>query len=162
MKTFSIKKIILSIVVLLILTILVLAVRYKLSPLSWNIYGEVNTSDNVAIDGFDPTTYHLSSAVQKGKDSISYHWKDADWHFVSEENRSMFQADPEKFAPQFGGYCALGISMGMTADADPEVWLIENGKVYLFMKDEPKDEWLNKQADGIVNDAENHWAKSFN
>jgi len=162
MQTFSIKKIISFIIVLLILVILIFAIRHKISPLAWNIYGEVNTTENVAIDGFDPTTYHLSSAVQKGKNSINYNWKDVDWHFVSEENRSQFQADPEKFAPQFGGFCALAVSIGMTADADPEIWHVDEGKLYLFKDQSPKDDWLNKQVEGIVTDAEKNWSKYFN
>ena len=162
MKTLSIKKIILYLVVLLIVTILILAIRYKISPLAWGIYGPVNTTENIAIDGFDPTTYHFSNTAQKGMDSISYNWKGVDWHFISEENRSQFQADPEKYAPQFGGFCALAVSIGMTADANPEIWHVDEGKLYLFKDQSPKDDWLNKQSEGIVTDAEKNWAKSFN
>lgn len=84
-----------------------------------------------AIDGYDPVAYFTKDEALFGNRSISYRWRGAEWLFVSEEHRRAFIADPQRYAPQYGGYCAYGISQGFAVAAHPEAWLIVDGKLYL-------------------------------
>ena len=68
-------------------------------------FDEINTNFfGVAIKGYDTVAYHTENRAVKGKSQFSYKWNDAKWYFASAENRDMFAADPERYAPQYGGY----------------------------------------------------------
>lgn len=71
-----------------------------------------------AIQGYDPVAYFTESKPVEGSKKHKYEWNDATWYFASEKNRDAFKADPEKFAPQYGGYCAWAVSQGYTAKID--------------------------------------------
>jgi YHS domain-containing protein len=86
----------------------------------------------VALKGVDPVTYFNPGKPAKGEAGISYEFDDARYLFVSEKNRATFAADPERYAPQFGGLCAAGLSAGAHATADPRVFKIVDGKLYVF------------------------------
>lgn len=92
----------------------------------------VNTTwGGVAIKGHDPVAYFLESKPVKGAEAFTHEWNGAKWRFASAANRDAFAAAPEKFAPQFGGYCAWAVSQGYTAGINPEAWKIVEGKLYL-------------------------------
>jgi YHS domain-containing protein len=63
-----------------------------------------NQTFGIAIDGYDTVAYHTENRAVKGKSEFSYEWNDADWHFASAKNRDLFAADPDRYAPQYGGY----------------------------------------------------------
>jgi YHS domain-containing protein len=86
----------------------------------------------VAIKGYDPVAYFTVGHPVKGSPEIEYVWKDARWHFSTQENRDAFSKDPEKFSPQYGGYCSFGVSVNVLADIDPDAWAIIDGKLYLY------------------------------
>jgi YHS domain-containing protein len=67
----------------------------------------------------------------KGSAQFSYEWQGATWLFSSAENRDRFNAEPDRYAPQYGGFCAYAVSKGRTASIDPEAWKIVDGKLYL-------------------------------
>jgi len=68
-------------------------------------FDKVNKSDDgVAIKGYDSVAYHTEGRAVKGRTQFSYKWNDAEWHFASAENRDLFAASPDRFAPQYGGY----------------------------------------------------------
>ena len=91
-----------------------------------------NASDGgVAIDGYDTVAYAKDGAPAKGTDIHAIEWQGARWQFANAENRNAFAEDPERFAPQFGGHCAMGIADGELNAADPETWTIVEGKLYL-------------------------------
>lgn len=92
------------------------------------------TAQGVAIDGYDPVAYFAEGGATKGSSEHSHEWSGATWHFASAENAASFTADPEKYAPQFGGQCSFGASLGKEAEASPTAWRIIDGKLYL-MKD---------------------------
>src|SRR5574339_457945 len=79
---------------------------------------EVFATTEGAINGYDPVSYFKDGKPAKGDQEYSYNWKDANWYFVSEENLSMFKANPEQYAPQFGGYCAYGMANGNKAPTE--------------------------------------------
>ena len=102
-----------------------------------------------AIHGYDPVAYFNESKPVKGDPKYSYTWNSADWHFANQKNLDAFKANPEKFAPQFGGYCAYGLATGHKAPTDPEAWLIADGKLYLNYNKDVQKMWKQKQAEYI-------------
>jgi YHS domain-containing protein len=91
----------------------------------------VNTEHGLAIKGYDPVSYFTTRKPTPGLAQYSTTYKGATYRFVSAENRDRFIASPEKFVPQYGGYCAYAISLNKIADIDPDEWAIVNNKLYL-------------------------------
>ncbi len=94
----------------------------------------VNTGyfGDVAIKGYDPVAYFTQNNAVRGSDRYSHRWMGATWHFSSAEHRDLFASAPVKYAPQYGGHCADGVSFGtITTNIDPEAWRIIDGKLYL-------------------------------
>ncbi|MEM6355700.1 MAG: YHS domain-containing (seleno)protein, partial [Pseudomonadota bacterium] len=75
-----------------------------------------------AIDGTDPVAYFTEGKPVEGSSDFTHEWNGATWRFSSAENRDLFAGDPEKYAPQYGGYCAWAVAQGYTASTDPEAW----------------------------------------
>jgi hypothetical protein len=105
--------------------------------------GVVNSSflGGVAIEGTDPVAYFDQGRPVEGSSDFEHEWMDATWRFVSAENRDRFAADPEKYAPQYGGYCAWAVSQGYTAKIDPEAWSIVDDKLYLNYSKDVQKQW---------------------
>jgi YHS domain-containing protein len=91
----------------------------------------VNTENGWAIKGYDPVAYFTTGKPTPGMAQFTVAYKGATYRFASAENRARFIAAPEKFAPQYGGYCAYAISLNQIADIDPDEWAIVNDKLYL-------------------------------
>lgn len=91
----------------------------------------IYSEDGVAIDGSDAVAYFTQGKPVPGSADYSLLWQGTTWHFSSAENRAMFEADPEAYAPQYGGYCAYAVSKGYTASTVPQAWTIHEGKLYL-------------------------------
>lgn len=98
-------------------------------------------TDNGAIDGFDPVAYFEKGRAERGSADITLEWNGAKWRFASEKHRKMFAQDPEKYAPQYGGFCALGMAHGGDVPTDPTAWTIHDGKLYLNMIVEVSTTW---------------------
>lgn len=86
--------------------------------------------EGVGAGGYDVVSYHQGQP-RPGDPGISAPWNGATWRFATEANRQAFLADPERYAPAFGGYCAWAVAEGYTAKGDPQVWHIENGRLFL-------------------------------
>ena len=86
----------------------------------------------IAIGGYDPVAYFADGGPHKGSETFWFAFDDAVYLFKSAEHRARFAADPERFAPQYAGFCAGGVSKGYKVEPDPEAWAILNGKLYLF------------------------------
>jgi YHS domain-containing protein len=114
------------------------------------------TADGVAIKGYDPVAYFLEGRPVQGTREFEYTWMGAKWLFASAENRALFEADPEKYAPQYGGYCAYAVSQGKTADIEPEAWNIIGGKLYLNLNKEVQELW-SKDPRGYIEKADRNW-----
>jgi hypothetical protein len=109
-----------------------------------------------AIRGYDPVAYFTESKPVKGYDSLTLNWNNAKWYFSSGKNLSLFKEDPEKYAPQFGGYCAYGLSEGHKSSTEPDTWTIDNGKLYLNYNLNVKKEW-NKNRQARIEKANSNW-----
>lgn len=108
-----------------------------------------------ALRGYDAVAYFAVNNAVKGDPKFEYAWNGAKWYFSSEDNMKKFQADPEAYAPQFGGYCAYAVSEGYTADAEPEAWKVVGGKLYLNYNREVQKTWEQNEAERIVNGKKN-------
>lgn len=158
-KSHKKKSITISVVGVLFLIVVIFMVTNKIAPVSWGWWGDTNSADGVAISGYDAVAYHTQGVAEKGSAEKSYRWKDVDWHFVSDKNKALFMANSEKFSPQYGGYCAYAVSKGVTADANPESWIIQKGKLYLLADNQVKTSWADEEEDGIINQADENWRK---
>jgi YHS domain-containing protein len=86
----------------------------------------------LVIKGFDPVAFFTEGKPVKGDPNLAYDWDEGRYHFASSKNRDMFAQNPEKFAPQFGGFCTGSMSRNVLNDADPESFVIRDGKLYFF------------------------------
>ncbi len=118
----------------------------------------VYSSWGVAVDGSDVVAYFKEGKPVKGKRSISHEWNGATWRFASEANRDAFAADPEAYAPQYGGYCAYAVSEGYTASTVPEAWKIVDGKLYLNYSLDVQGLWA-QDVPGRISRADANWPK---
>ena len=110
---------------------------------------EVFVDSGEAIRGYDPVAYFKEGKPVEGRDELSFEWKNASWKFSSPENLKDFQNAPEKYAPQFGGYCAYGVADAHKAPTSPDAWTIVDGKLYLNYNTEVRDLWRENQAEFI-------------
>jgi YHS domain-containing protein len=118
---------------------------------------EVNaTSTSLALRGYDPVSYQTAGAPQPGDFNIVADYEGAVYRFVNEENRTAFMANPAKYAPQYGGYCAFGASMGKKFDGDPNVWKIVDGKLYLNLAPKVAELW-SADTKGKIMAADEKW-----
>lgn len=111
----------------------------------------------VAVSGYDPVAYFTDGKPVRGDKRFAHTWNGAEWQFASAEHRDLFVADPVKYAPQFGGYCAWAISQNHTASADPTAWRIVDGKLYLNYDADVQKRW-EKDVPGNISKAHNNWS----
>jgi len=90
-----------------------------------------STFSNVAASGYDVVAYFTEGRPVEGSGDFTADYDGATWRFASAANRDAFLQDPERFAPQYGGYCAWAVSQGYTASTDPEAWKIVDDRLYL-------------------------------
>ncbi|CAM2006941.1 YHS domain-containing (seleno)protein [Acanthopleuribacter pedis] len=110
----------------------------------------------VAIKGYDPVAYFTESKPVKGSKEHKLEWNGATWYFAGAENKSAFEKEPEKYAPQYGGYCAYAVSQNATAGIDPDAWKILDGKLYLNYNAKIQKKW-EKDIPGYIKLADEHW-----
>ena len=124
-------------------------------------FGLWNKTDNgVAIRGYDTVAYFTESKPVKGSETFSHTWSDATWHFSNQRHREMFIADPEQYVPEFGGFCAAALTYGQMAKADPEVWAIVDGKLFLNY-DKYALELFHEKLEENVAKSKKHWAEKL-
>ncbi len=112
----------------------------------------------VAVGGYDPVAYFTDGKPVQGRADITLEHEGAKWHFASEANREAFRADPAKYAPQYGGYCAWGVASGYTAKGDPNAWTIADGKLYLNYNKSVQKNWA-QDIPGNVRKGDGNWPK---
>jgi len=110
----------------------------------------------LALRGFDPVAYFETGKPMKGVDAISTTFNGARYLFASEAHRRTFLADPAKYVPQFGGFCAVGTSFGEKVDADPETGRVVGGKLYVNYSDKAQA-IFDKDVPGTIARAEHNW-----
>ena len=103
-----------------------------------------------AIAGFDPVSYFTDGKPIKGSQAFSLVWKGARWYFANDDHRKLFEEAPERYAPQYGGYCAYAVSQGYIAKVDPKCWKIVDDKLYLNYNMEIQEKWEADQFEYIM------------
>jgi hypothetical protein len=96
---------------------------------------------NTGAGGYDVVAYHSQGAPMRGSRDFETFWNGASWRFASQANLDLFVADPEAYAPHYGGYCAWAMAEGYTAKGDPEIWSLVDGKLYLNFNRDVQQTW---------------------
>lgn len=122
---------------------------------------EVFAPEGLAIRGYDPVAYFDGDGPVAGLEVHSLEWKGAEWRFVSEENKTKFMAEPDVWAPQYGGYCAYAVANGYTAKTEPEAWSLHDGKLYLNFSLSVRALWAVRKRHFIAQ-ADANWPEVLN
>ena len=115
-------------------------------------------SDGVAIRGYDPVAYHTDGRPVRGRAEFAHAWNGATWHFASAANRDRFAADPARYAPAYGGFCAWAVAEGYTAPIDPEAWRIVDGRLHLNYDRSIQRRW-ERDVPGNIARADRNWPR---
>ncbi len=107
---------------------------------------------------WDTVAYFTEGEATKGTKDFEHSWEDATWQFASATNRDLFTANPERYAPQYGGYCALGLAAGEIADVDPKAFTIVEGKLYFNLNIQYRDEVWRKAPKAYFATADYNWS----
>ena len=100
----------------------------------------------VALNGYDVVAYFTEAQPRKGVAAFSHPWQGTTWWFASAANRDAFARTPDKYAPQFGGFCAYGVSRGYAVDIDPDAWSIVDGRLYLNYSKSVQRTWTKDRT----------------
>jgi len=112
--------------------------------------------NNLAVEGHDPVAYFTAGEPVKGDRAFSTEYQGAEFRFASQENLDTFLAEPDTYAPQYGGYCAWAVSQGYTAKGDADHWKIVDGKLYLNYNKSVQETW-EEDIPGFITLANGNW-----
>lgn len=117
---------------------------------------EIFAPGGKAIRGYDPVAYFTQKKPVKGSDKFTYKWKGATWYFASARHLNMFKRNPNRYAPQYGGYCAYGVAQGYAVKIEADQWAVVNGKLYLNYDRGVQSRW-KKDVPGYIKEANKRW-----
>lgn len=130
------------------------ALLILLAPVAMAGESAVNVNrSGLAIKGYDAVGYFDSGQAVRGNARYSYEWNGARWQFASKEHRDAFAEQPERYAPQFGGFCALGVAHGKRTSVNPRSFVVRDGKLYLFYDKDFQKAW-EPHAASLITQAE--------
>ena len=118
----------------------------------------LNLKDGVALKGHDPVAYFTENRPVAGSRDFVHAWNGAEWRFASAANRDAFAREPEKYAPQYGGFCAYAAANGYRFDIEPEAFRVENGRLYLNANKSVQSRWL-RDIPGYIAKADEAWPR---
>lgn len=110
----------------------------------------------VGLRGYDPVAYVTDRAPQMGKASLKADYGGVTYWFATRAHKDQFVADPARFAPQFGGFCAMGVALDKKLDGDPQAWNVVDGKLYVFVNRDVQQKWL-ENVPGNLDKARVEW-----
>jgi YHS domain-containing protein len=117
----------------------------------------VNVDEStLAIQGYDPVAYFTLNAPTKGKSDFTANYEGATYWFSSQEHKTLFVNEPAKYAPQFGGFCAFGVSKEKKYPIEPDAFSVVDGKLYLNLNKKVTNIWSKNSAE-LITDANNNW-----
>jgi YHS domain-containing protein len=119
--------------------------------------GETVAGPGLAVHGYDVVSF-FSGAPEVGTDRFSYKHDGATYYFVSKANLDAFKANPTKYEPRYGGFCAYGVAEGKKFDGDPRYWTVVDGKLYLNLDQDIQAKWT-RDIPRFVNKADGNWTK---
>jgi YHS domain-containing protein len=112
--------------------------------------------DGLVLHGYDPVAYFASNAAVQGNPKYKAAYKGATYYFVSDNHRKLFKKDPARYAPQYGGYCAMAVSMGQLEDADPKMFVVHRDKL-LVQRNEKAHKMFMSDPDMFHEKADQQW-----
>lgn len=115
----------------------------------------------LAIHGYDPVSYFTEGAPAPGDDAITVVHDGAAYRFTTKKHAEMFKKNPSRYVPQYGGYCAFGVSVGKKFDGDPRLWTVHDDKLYLNLNPEIQ-KMFSKDVVGAVHKANKNWVEIRN
>jgi YHS domain-containing protein len=134
------------------------AVALLVSVVATPVFGQDVTHNTPGISGYDPVSYFTEGTPQRGSGYHVADYKDVTYAFVSEEHKDLFEANPEKYTPAYGGWCAYGVAVGKKFVADPEVWKIVDGTLYLNLDRGIQSKW-KKDIPGYIKTGNQNWTE---
>lgn len=137
-------------------TLITIAAIFISSISAYAQSSQVFKTEEGAIRGYDPVAYFKDGKPVKGLKEHTVEWNGASWYFASKENKEQFQADPEKYAPQYGGYCAYGTADGHKAPTQPDAWSIVDNKLYFNYNKKVQADWKKNQEE-YIRKADENW-----
>jgi YHS domain-containing protein len=120
--------------------------------------GATLAGPGLAVHGYDVVAYFTTGQPTAGSDAYAVDYNGGTYRFASQANLDAFKADPAKYAPAYGGFCAYGVALGKKFDGDPRFWKIVGGRLYLNLNGDIQAEW-SKDIDGNIGKAEGNWTK---
>lgn len=144
----------------------ILSILQIITLMSFALFQSANAADAVytsyfsdkAAGGYDVVAYFTEKKPVEGRNKYKLEYNGADWYFSSEENLALFTNNPEKYAPQYGGYCAWAMAENETAPGKPVFWTVYNDKLYLNYDKSVQDKWVANK-DGFIKQADLNWSK---
>ena len=123
--------------------------------------GEEEPPANIAIGGYDPVAYFTLGEAMRGSEEVALAYGNRLWYFATAEHRALFEENPEAFLPWFGEYCANGLSDRHVINADPEHWLIDEGRLFLFFSARGRRTWIDGDLDEEFRQATAYYREVF-
>jgi len=133
------------------------ALGLALAPIS-AAQARIYSESGVAVRGTDVVAYATEGRPLRGSAAHQLEWRGAKWRFASAAHRNRFAADPDRFAPAYGGFCAWAVSRGYTASTDPQAWRIVEGRLYLNYSLEIRRRW-SQDIPGNIALADANWPR---
>ena len=118
-------------------------------------------SDAAVVGGYDVVAYHTAGKPTKGSADHSATYQGATWHFSSAENQALFEADPAKYAPAYGGWCSAGASKGKKVPTKPDLWAVVDGQLYLNSSPKAHNDLFLANTEAVIRKGETNWKQIF-
>ena len=134
------------------------AVALLVAVMATPVFGKDVTHSTPGLSGYDPVSYFTEGTPQRGSGYHVADYQGVTYAFTSKEHKEMFQSNPEKYAPAYGGWCAYGVAVGKKFVADPEVWKIVKGKLYVNLDRDIQSKW-NEDIPGHIKTADGNWTE---
>ena len=141
-----------------VLKTLLPAVALLVAVVATPVFGQDVAHNTPGLSGYDPVSYFTEGTPQRGSEYHVANYKSVTYAFTSEEHKELFEANPSKYAPSYGGWCAYGVAVGKKFVADPEVWKIVKGTLYVNLDRDIQSKW-NQDIPGYIQKAETNWVE---
>ena len=132
------------------------AVALLVAVVATPVFAQDYSKSTPGISGYDPVAYFTQGKPMKGNGYNVADYQGVTYAFANEDNRELFEANPEKYVPAYGGWCAYGVAVGKKFVADPQVWKIVKGTLYLNLDRNIQAKW-NKDIPGYIETADSNW-----
>jgi hypothetical protein len=119
---------------------------------------QINSTSGLALKGYDAVAYFTDGKAVAGSRNFTHQWHGVEWRFASAANRDAFAAEPAKYAPQYGGFCAWAVANGYTAEIDPTAFKVVENRLYLNYSKSVQRDW-EKDVPGNISKADGNWPK---